>query len=102
MKNRRGNEEHEKILKETINEYEQGGWRVIDLEGKSPDAIATKDNKIIAIEILGKSYKNGKWKKSHTTTEKEDIYYMFDEVVIKTFIRGNLPLHKKEEMKLDK
>lgn len=87
-----GKKQHEDLLKKTIKEMEEKGWKVIDLKGRSPDAIAAKNEndkvKIIALEILGMSYNEGKgWHKSWTYKEKMDNYSMFDEVIIKKFKR---------------
>ncbi len=83
---------HEKLLKEYIKELENQGYRVIDLERKSPDAIALKiiDGKIevSAVEVLGLQYMKGKgWHHSWTYKAKESIYHMFDKVLIKIFKR---------------
>ena len=55
-----GSKQHEELLLKTRNDFIERGWRVIRLEGKSPDAIAAKmDNgklKIIAICVLIGSY----------------------------------------------
>ncbi len=79
-------ERHEERLKEVIKELREEGYKVIDLEMKSPDAIAVKNNKIIAVEVLGRMYINGKgWKNNFTIKSKKEIYKMFDDVIIKTF-----------------
>jgi len=91
-----GNKQHEKVLRETIEKLEKDGYHVVNLKGKSPDAIATKDNKLIAVEVLGETYRKGKWKKSWTYTQKEDDYSMFDDILIRTFKR-NKPTYEKGE-----
>lgn len=89
-----GGPRHEAALQEKIKELEQTGWRVINLHGKSPDAIAVKDDKIIAVEILRKikserknldlARKKGKFKWSfaggYTLVGKRSNYDMFDDV----------------------
>jgi Holliday junction resolvase len=77
-------------VKEAKKKLEKEGYRVIDLENKSPDLIAVKEDKIIAVEILGMQYdvKRKYWKKKFTIKSKEQIYYMFDEVRIITFKRN--------------
>ena len=55
-----GGFDHEKTLDEMVKTLEFEGWRVIKLHGKSPDAIAVKDNKIVAVEILKQ------WRKERT------------------------------------
>ena len=77
---------HEKILKDTIKELTKQGYRVIDLEMKSPDAIATKNNKIYAVEVLGLQYRGKKgWNRNWTYRAKKSIYHMFDDLIVKTF-----------------
>jgi len=95
-----GGKKHEKLLKETIKKLEKEKYRVIELKGKSPDAIAVKNNKIVAVEILGVSYnyKKKRWHKSWTYTQKEDNYSMFDRVIIKKFKRNRPPYQKGEGM----
>jgi hypothetical protein len=77
---------HEKKLKEFISELSNKGFKVFDLERKSPDALAIKDNKVYAVEVLGSSYKKGKgWKKKWTRRNKNKVYHMFDGILIKEF-----------------
>jgi Holliday junction resolvase len=88
-------EKHELALKEKIKELEMDGWRVVNLQGKSPDAIAVKDKQIVAVEILKKirterknpelARKKGKFKWTFaggfTLTSKRSNYDMFDDVI---------------------
>lgn len=90
-----GTEKHELALENKIKELESIGWRVVNLHGKSPDAIAVKDDKIVAVEILKKiktqrknpdlARKKGKFKWSFaggfTLASKRSNYDMFDEVI---------------------
>lgn len=88
---------HEKTLKEFILKLESEGYRVLDLERKCPDAIALKDGKIYAVEVLGRQYKKGKgWKKKWTQNSKKNIYHMFDDIIIKDFKYEQLEKVKKE------
>ena len=88
MRGRHGSLQHMKAVHKNIAELEKKGYRVIDLQGKSPDAIALKDEKIIAVEILGRQYKKGKgWKKKWTHAQKKKNYDMFDDVIIFSFRR---------------
>ena len=89
-----GGEKHEAALQIKIKELEQDGWKVSNLHGKSPDAIAVKDNKVIAVEILRKikserknldlARSKGKFKWSfaggYTLVGKRSNYDMFDDV----------------------
>ena len=91
---KRGSIPHEKALDEKIKEMESKGWRVINLDGKSPDAIGIKDGKVIAIEVLKKiktERSNLETIKRHgryvwryqggmTQTQKRSIYSMFDDI----------------------
>ncbi len=89
-------QQHIDKLKEVIKELEDKGYRVIDLEMKSPDAIALKDNKLYAVEVLGRQYdmKRGYWKKKFTIKSKKEIYHMFDGMIIRTFKRIPTPYLK--------
>ena len=94
-----GSQAHEEKLDETKNDLEKEGWRVTKLHGKSPDAIAVKNNKIIAVEILKswrKERKNPEMVKRHgkfqsryyggvTKATKRSNYDMFDDVVFGVF-----------------
>lgn len=94
----RGNILHEEKLKETLNKMEKDGWKTIDLKGKSPDGIAVKDNKIIAVEILGATYRSGKgWHKNWSYKGKKEQYSMFDDVVIVVFHRPK-DIEKRKEL----
>lgn len=97
-----GKTQHEDVLTKYIEELEEEGYRVIRLEGKSPDGIAVKclacerrnypeikhELELDAIEALGKTYRKGRgWHTSWTHNAKRKIYSMFDKVLIKTFKR---------------
>jgi len=77
---RTGGIEHEMMLREYIRELEEEGYRVIDLKAKTPDAIAIKDGKIIAIEVLRQYSKRAVDDKIHN-------YDMFDDVFIQVICR---------------
>lgn len=92
---KKGSVKHEEALDIKIKELETMGWRVINLHGKSPDAIAVKDNKIVAVEILKRIKterknpdlvkKKGKFKWSFaggfTLVSKKVTYDMFDDII---------------------
>lgn len=86
---------HIEEVKKTKKQLEKKGYRVIDLENKSPDLIAVKNNKIIAVEVLGLQYNSKKkyWKKKFTYKSKKFVYRMFDDVFITTFKRKNIKHH---------
>lgn len=91
---KKGSIAHENALQDKIREMRGKGWRVIDLDGKSPDAIGVKDGKIIAIEVLKKiktERRNPDTIRTHgryvwryqggmTQSQKREIYSMFDDV----------------------
>ena len=66
-----GSKIHEDKLQETVQKLTEKGWRVAKLRGRSPDAVACKDGKLVAVEVLGVSYnhKKKRWHKSWTITE---------------------------------
>jgi hypothetical protein len=80
---------HESTLTDAIEKFEAEGYRVVRLDGKSPDAIATKDGRLIAIEVVGK-YKSKRGRRlskgwtigGHTIAEKKRLYSMFDDVIV--------------------
>ena len=82
--NRRGKELHEQELQKFIEQMQKEGIKIIDLAGKSPDAIMIKDGKLVAVEVLpirwSRSYQA--YKHSWTYKQKQESYGMFDEVVI--------------------
>ena len=81
-----GSKQHESELKQYMETLEKNGFKVINLKGCSPDAIAVKDNKIYAVEVLGSQYRNGKgWHKSWTVKKKTEQYEMFDDLFIHVF-----------------
>jgi hypothetical protein len=85
---RRGKIEHEEALQGYINSVKSKGGKIIDLAGKSPDAIEVviEDGniKILAIEALPIRWNKGKnfWKKTYSHKAKRELYSMFDEIRI--------------------
>ena len=91
---KKGSQKHEEEVARKAEEMRSQGWRVIVLDGKSPDAIAVKDGKIVAVEVLKKiktERTNPETIKSHgryvwrlqggyTQAQKRGIYSMFDDV----------------------
>lgn len=81
-------EQHFEEVRKAIKELESKGYRVINLELKSPDCIAIKDNKVYAVEILGLNTLTGKGiPDKYTVKDKVATYHMFDDVIIRTFLR---------------
>jgi len=85
-----GYAQHEEVLSDMIADLEEEGYRVIRLAGKSPDAIAVRDQyEIHAVEVLGKTHRKGRgWHTSWSYKQKKKDYSMFDEVMIRTFKRN--------------
>ena len=87
-KGRIGSVQHEIELVNELQKLHNDGWKVINLRGLSPDGIAVKDGKVVAIEVLGADYRKGKgWRHSWTYKDKKERYSMFDDVIIKVFHR---------------
>jgi len=79
-------EYHEELVRRNATILRRKGHRVVILGRKSPDMIAVKDGKIIAVEVLGYTRipKKGK-KKNWTVKEKKLNYKMFDDLIIIRF-----------------
>ena len=94
-----GKGQYREVLKDYISDLEEEGYRVIPLEGKSPDAIAIKLDasqvdidlekiKVCAVDVLGKTHRKGRgYHGSWTYKQKKKTYSMFDDVLIRTFKR---------------
>lgn len=96
-----GSKQHEKALMHKVKELCGKGWKVIVLGTKSPDAIAIKDDKLFAVEVLGTTNKVlveqkydrfasglfGAWHKTDLKTmdSKRQRYQMFDGVIFRLF-----------------
>lgn len=99
-------EQHEKVLRDYVQELEAEGHRVIILKDKKPDAICVdwQNQKIYAVECLGKSFRaKGKYKGKYaqegraryswrlpggmTFAMKRKLYSMFDDVLFCVFYR---------------
>lgn len=79
---------HPEVLDKKLKELEEDGWRVVRLKGKSPDAVASKDGKIIAVVVLASQWKDGTgWTQKWTYKTKRRNYEMFDDVLIERFLR---------------
>lgn len=78
--------EHEDGLTDYIRELQYQGYNVVRTCRKIPDAIATKDGKIFAVEMMGKRHIQGAgWKRNHTKKEKEIAYSNFDGILYREF-----------------
>lgn len=79
--------EHEIALKQLCEKMRKEGWVVVPLNRKSPDAVASKDGKMVAIEVLAKYGKERDYKLTGGTySAKRRLYEKlgFDSVVFDT------------------
>ncbi len=96
-----GNELHEASLKERIQEYEKKGYKIIDLNGKSPDAIGVKneDGRIIfiALDVVSAYTKKAGAKQNYFCKQKESLYkgLGFDRVFVFEYYK-TLPIKKEK------
>lgn len=85
-----GKAPHEAELEKAKREYQERGYKVIDLKGKSPDAIAFKDGKAVCIEVLPAVYSKRKYSyvSNWTYSGKVAIYSNlgFDEIDIRKYL----------------
>jgi len=72
--------QHEANLKNFCEELVKEGYKVIITENYLPDAIAVKDNKIIAIEILMNGTRD-------LINQKKKKYSKYDELFFRIFKR---------------
>lgn len=81
--------QHEEELETYCKDLEMQGYHVVQTHGKIPDAIATKDGKLYAVEIVMKIRVKTKGKYGwrpmggYTLEGKRRTYSMYDEVLIK-------------------
>src|SRR4030042_4870660 len=84
--------QHEKELLEYLDELRSQGWKAVRLNSKSPDGIAVKDNRLVAIEIIIQN-NAGKY---YIDTNKRSDYSMFDEVFIRKIKKSKDRIIEKE------
>lgn len=78
--------EHEKFLDIYIEELRAEGYNVIKMGRKIPDAVATKDGKLFAVEMMDKPARSGLgWVNPHTLKEKQINYSKFDGLLYREF-----------------
>ena len=94
-----GGPQHEATLLAKVRELEKEGWRVIVLHGKSPDAIAIKNGKVVAVEAVQKVRvkrvshikEKGRFRWKHqggwTIASKKSLYHMFDDVIFAIYYK---------------
>lgn len=100
-----GSKQHQELVKETIDELWNLGYNAININGIAPDGIATKDDKLYAIEILlvNNIPKKG-WEHLKIVKRKRDKYRMFDDVIFKVSDRDIKILsgQEKEQIRMEK
>ena len=100
-----GAKQHQNLIAETVLELREKGYHAININGTAPDAIAIKDNKIYAVEILLITHipKKG-WKHLTVVKNKRERYSMFDDVIFK--VEGMkmkvIPNKLRKELKIQK
>lgn len=89
--------QHESLLFDEIDILQQKGWRVLNISRGVPDAIAvTPDNKIVAIEILGRTKRFDKKGRSKGYQWSGDLmkkrwnYGRYDDILFVLFTRGQM------------
>lgn len=96
---KKGSQEHENEVQRFLDELKKDGYKVINLNGKSPDGIAVKNGKIFAVEVLKKikterknydsSMHHGRYihrfSGGFTMAQKRSTYDMFDDVLFSTY-----------------
>jgi len=76
-----------KTLHELSEDYRKDGWKVIELDGRSPGAVAFKDGKAIALMSVGRQYVGDKgWRNKFSLNYFRKNYYMFDDVVVRSYL----------------
>jgi len=82
-----GKPQHEATLAEFAEQLRKKGYRVIILNGASPDGIAiSPEGRVCAIEVLGQSWRAGHgWGCKSTFAEKKRLYSMFDDILFAVF-----------------
>jgi len=84
-----GSKQHQDLIAKTVEELRYKGFKVVNMNGKAPDAIAIKDNKIYAVEVLliPNIPKKG-WQHLRVIQNKINYYSMFDDIIFKVKNKG--------------
>jgi hypothetical protein len=93
-----GMKQHQDTIVSYLVELESLGFHTVNCHGKAPDAIAVKDNKIYAVEIMGFSSipKKG-WEQLPSIKAKKDNYDSFDGILFKIFKKDKIILSEPEK-----
>ena len=91
--------EHEENLNFHIKDLRLKGFNVVKTGRKLPDAIATKDGKLYAIEVIGIEGTLGGNESKRKESEKRATYGMYDDLL---FFEFKKELNKKQKSRLRK
>jgi len=77
-----GSLQHMNLIQETVEDLRKKGYNAVNCLGAMPDAVATKDNKIYAVEalVVGSIPSCG-WHDLDIVKKKRQQYSMFDNVL---------------------
>ena len=100
-----GSKQHQELIRDTVLELENLGYNVVNTNGRCPDAIATIEGKIFAVEVLlvNQIPKTG-WEHLSVVKKKRDLYNMYDDIIFKVSDRDIKILtgQEKEQIKMEK
>ena len=100
---KKGSIEHEEALKQLIQEYEAIDYKIIDLGGKSPDAIGViiKNGApiLVALDVVSADTKRIQAKQNYFCKQKQQLYegLGFDQVIIHQYYKPNSEKKEKKE-----
>lgn len=96
---------HQKILYKLLNDLDAQGFHTIDMTGCVPDAIAVKDNKIYAIEVLtrtGSEHNNNTDQFNIRKKEVKYNLYGYDDIIFKAINKKIwLKEHPNEDIQIE-
>ena len=100
-----GSWQHTNLIQQIVEELILDGYNVVNCHGVMPDAVATKNGKIYAVEAL-LVQDNSSWTKNKINQKRID-YAMFDDVIFKTARRNKNkdiknPIETRVESKSDR
>lgn len=87
VKNGQDNIQHG--IKATVSSLRQQGWTFIYKGRKQPDAIAIKQNEVVALEVL--TARKGDPNLRHTVKAKKAAYGMFPKVDVRVLVPATVP-----------
>lgn len=93
-----GSKQHMNLIKQTVDELRNDGYNAVNCYGVIPDAVATKNNKLYAVEILLMPSINN-WNHSNIVEHKKRKYSMFDDIIFRVDKRSKHKDHVEYEIK---